>query len=137
MPFRKHSGVNIIKIGRGNRDIVVPSGDEPVYPHDRLVAVGTTEQLESFVSTINDNTPVSGQEAEETDFVVKAGEIREDSFLNGKTLREADMRKSGCMLISVLHGNDLVTNPGADFRITAGDTVWVAGEADSCNWFLK
>lgn len=137
MPFRKHSGVNIIKIGRGNRDIVVPSGDEPVYPHDRLVAVGTAEQLESFVSTINDNTPLSAPDAVETDFVVKAGEIKEDSFLNGKTLREADMRKSGCMLISVLHDNTLVTNPGADFRISTGDTVWVAGEEDSCNWFLK
>ncbi len=135
MPFRKHSGINIIKIQRGSRSILIPSGDEPVYPCDKLVAVGTSAQLESFMASIKEN--IETQESEtDSDFIVKSGVISPDSFLWGKSLREADMRKSGCMIISVLHDNKLITNPGADFVFTDGDTIWIAGETKSCDWYL-
>ena len=136
MPFRKHSGVNIIKIQRGSTGIVIPSGDEPMYPGDRIVAVGTPEQLEDFTKIINDNTSETKAVAD-SDFTVCADQLSEESFLCGKTLRETDMRKSGCMIISVLHNEELITNPGADFRFSSGDTVWIAGERASCEWFLK
>lgn len=135
MPFRKHSGVNIIKIQRGSQSIQIPSGDEKVYPHDRLLAVGTNEQIEAFKSIIDDNTVQS--ELSDPDFIVKAGTLEADSFLTGKTLRETNMRGSGCMTISVLRGDKIHTNPGADFIFSEGDTVWIAGEAASCDWYLK
>ena len=136
MPFRQNSGVNIIKIQRGSRSINIPSGDELVYPGDRLVAVGTDAQIEAFRAIINENTTLA-QSAAETDFTVKAGLLGAESFLTGKSLRESDMRKSGCMIISVLHNDKLTANPGADFRFQEGDTVWIAGESASCDWFLK
>lgn len=135
MPFRKHSGVNIIKIQRGSQSIQIPSGDEKVYPHDRLLAVGTNDQIEAFKSIIDDNTVQS--ELSDPDFIVKAGTLEADSFLTGKTLRETNMRGSGCMTISVLRGDKIQTNPGADFIFSEGDTVWIAGEAASCDWYLK
>jgi len=137
MPFRKHSGINIIKIQRGNTSIQIPSGEERIYPGDRLVAVGTNEQIESFVSIIKENTPSGDQLSSETDFVVKASLLTNESYLTGKSLRESDMRKSGCMIISVLHNDKLITNPGAEFRFSTGDTVWIAGEEASCDWYLK
>lgn len=136
MPFRKHSGVNIIKIQRGDRNIQIPSGDEPVYPYDKLLAVGTSEQLEAFKNIMEENTERIENQAD-ADFIVRAGTLASDSFLTGKTLRESDMRKSGCMIISVLHEDKLITNPGADFTFREGDTVWIAGEAKSCDWYLK
>ena len=136
MPFRKHSGINIIKIQRGAKSILVPSGDEPVYPHDRLVAVGSSAQLEAFIASMKDNTEILDAEENTSDFTVKSSVLGPESFLTGKTLRETDMRKSGCMIISVLHDNKIVTNPGADFVFTEGDTVWIAGDAKSCEWFL-
>ena len=137
MPFRKHSQANIIKIVRGGRNIIIPSGDEPVYPYDRLVAVGTQEQLDAFSSVIRENTSAPVSTGDDNSFVVKAGVIGPDSFLNGKSLREADMRKGGCMLISVLHEDKLLANPGADFVISEGDTVWIAGEDASCDFYMK
>ncbi|MBO4671944.1 MAG: cation:proton antiporter [Bacteroidales bacterium] len=137
MPFRKHSGINIIKIQRGTRSILVPSGDEPVYPYDRLVAVGTSAQLEAFAASMKDNTEVPAQEEDvHSDFALKTALLGPDSLLTGKSLREIDMRKNGCMIISVLHDNKLVTNPGAEFVFTEGDTVWIAGDAKSCEWYL-
>ena len=136
MPFRKHAGINIIKIQRGSKNIHIPSGDEPIYPGDRLVAVGTDSQIEAFKAIVNENT-VHAPLDSDPDFTVKAYQLGAESFLTGKTLKESDMRKSGCMIISVLRGDKLTTNPGADFLFSAGDTVWIAGEDASCDWFLK
>ena len=136
MPFRSNSGINIIKIQRGNRNIHIPSGDEPVYPGDRLVAVGTDEQIEAFKAIIEDNTTHTPADSD-PDFTVKVYQLGPDSFLTGKTLKGSDMRKSGCMVISVLHDGKLITNPGADFMFSTGDTLWIAGESASCDWFLK
>ena len=135
MPFRKNSGVNIIKIQRGSEDIQIPSGDEPIYPYDKLIAVGTTAQLQAFAKVIEDNTSAPDP-SKQVYFSLVSKVLDSDSYLVGKTLRETDMRQSGCMIISVLHSDILLTNPGADFRFSEGDTVWIAGEQASCEWFL-
>ena len=48
IPFRARTGANIIKIARGSLNIIVPSGDEVLFPGDRMLAIGTTAQLESL-----------------------------------------------------------------------------------------
>lgn len=138
LPFRSGSGVNIIKIIRGSRNITIPSGREAVYPGDRLVAVGTTAQLEAFKDILiaHKLTPVQGNAGAEEDFAVIPVTLAPDSYLTGKTLSETDMRHGGCMVISVLHNGRLVANPRSDYRFAEGDTVWLAGEAESCKWYI-
>ena len=137
MPFRKHSGINIIKIQRGGTSIHIPSGEEPIYPGDRLLAVGTTPQLASFTRIMEEHSQAPADIPPEPNFTVKSGQLAPDSFLTGKSLKDTEMRKGGCMIISVLHDNKLITNPGADFCFCEGDTVWIAGEEESCDWFLQ
>ena len=136
MPFRKHSGINIIKIQRGSKSIQIPSGDEPIYPYDRLIAVGTTAQLQAFGQIVQDNVTPAPEEEQQSNFTVLGRVLGPDSILTGKSLREADMRRNGCMIISVLHDNKLITNPGPEYRFAEGDTVWIAGEKESCKWYL-
>nr|MCR5571542.1 cation:proton antiporter [Bacteroidales bacterium] len=126
MPFRHTTGINIIKIVRGAKSILIPSGDERIFPFDTLVAVGTTEQIRAFRQTLREST-VSAP-AEETEFSVEPVTLRPGSYLVGQTLRTADMRSGGCMVISVLRGEDFITNPKPDFAFREGDTVWLAGE---------
>lgn len=133
MPFRKGTGVNIVKIQRGTQSVITPSGDELVYPGDVLIAVGSTEQLSEFRSimqkcTVSNLTPAP-------EFEVERIEVKESSVLAGKTLRQADIRKSGCTIISVLQNNVLHTNPSADFCINPGDSVWIAGAKKDVQWF--
>ena len=45
-------------------------------------------------------------------------------------LSKTNMKKYGCMIISVLRGNSFVTNPRHDLVFEDGDTVWVAGDLD-------
>ena len=135
MPFRKSSGVNIIKIQRGSRSIEIPSGEEPVFPYDKLVAVGTPAQLEAFESILHENVRQYVEGSDGSGFDVVKIVLKEDSFLTGKTLREADMRKGGCTVISILHNDKIIANPGADFRLSEGDTIWIAGNEKSCQWY--
>ena len=126
MPFRHTTGINIIKIVRGAKSILIPSGDERIFPFDTLVAVGTTEQIRAFRQTLREST-VSAP-VEETEFSVEPVTLRPGSYLVGQTLRTADMRSGGCMVISVLRGEEFITNPKPDFAFREGDTVWLAGE---------
>ena len=132
IPIRTSSGVNIVKIQRGHHSILVPSGDEIIYPGDTLVAVGTREQLDRFIELMG--TTLAPDEREQQ-FELKCFVLGDDSPLCGKMLRETDLRKSGCMVVGVLRGEEMISNPSPDLRFQAGDGVWMAGEADSLKWF--
>jgi len=135
MPFRKDSAVNIIKIRRGSQNILIPSGSEVIYPGDVLLAVGTNEQLGRFNEIIKENVV----EIKENDpnFSVESFEVYADSIVNGKTLKDLDMRKSGCMVLCIEHDGKRITNPKSEYTFTTGDLVWIAGETASCKWFTK
>ena len=134
MPFRHTCGVNILKIVRGTKSIVIPSGDEVVYPGDVLLAVGTGDQIKAFVQSMQDMC-ASEEQQPDPEFVVEAVTLEAESNLAGVSLRDADMRSSGCMVISVMHDGTLVTNPRPDYVFAAGDTVWIAGEKSAVEWY--
>lgn len=135
MPFRHKTGVNIVKIQRGTSSILVPSGDETVYPGDILLAVGTSEQIEKFIQVMADSVVSHDTETEE--FLVEPVTLDDNSGLIGKTLKEAGMRASGVMVISILKGSDLITNPRPEHKFETGETIWLAGPKSSVYWFEK
>ena len=139
LPFRHKSGVNIVKIIRGSRSIMIPKGDEVVFPFDKLLAVGTKEQLAEFRKDMAENVYVPEEADAETlaprQFELESITLKEDSWLTGKTLRETDMRSYGCMVISVVSDGQVTTNPKPDYRFKEGDIVWLAGEKSACDWW--
>ena len=133
IPFRAETGANIIKIQRGSKSINIPSGDVMVFPHDSLLAVGTTEQIDRL-RTMLEVSAVQTEQAPAPEFEVLSVTLTEDSYLTGQTLRSTNMRDYRCMVISVLHGSQFITNPRPDYKFEAGDVVWIAGETSSCRW---
>ena len=133
VPIRSETGANIIKLSRGSRSIIIPSGDTMLYPGDRLLAVGTTAQLSRLKSRVEEAQQLS-EKSSAPEFGVVAVELGEGSYLSGKTLKNTNMRDYHCMVVSVLRDEELITNPRPDFKFQAGDTVWVAGELSSCEW---
>ncbi len=132
IPFRAETGANLIKITRGSQNITIPSGDEHIYPYDRLLAVGTTQQIGKMREMLDASTTPG--EAENQEFEVIPVTLDEGSYLTGQTLRGTGMRNYRCMVISVLHGSEFITNPKPDYRFEPGDVVWIAGETRSCEW---
>ena len=133
LPLREESGANIIKIKRGTHSILVPAGEEAVYPGDQLLAVGTGEQLAALRQIIA--ASVVPAEDEPENFDVEVIEIKKDSYFCGRSLKSIDLRKSNCLVISVMRGDEMITNPHADLVFEEGDRVWIAGEAESVGYF--
>ena len=139
LPFRHKSGVNIVKIVRGSRTIMIPTGSEVVFPYDKILAVGTKEQLAEFRKDMAENVYTADNQAEAglapREFQLESITLKDDSWLTGKTLRETDMRSYGCMVISVVSDGQFTTNPKPDYRFKSGDIVWLAGEKSACEWW--
>ena len=134
MPFRHSSGINIVKIVRGSRGIEVPSGNERIFPGDRLLAVGTTEQLASFEKVMKDNT-VKADDEEKEKFDVRPVELTPESVLSGQLLKDSGMRAAGCLVVSVISDGHLITNPMPDYLFKVGDVVWIAGAESALEWY--
>lgn len=134
MPFRKTTGINIVKIQRGSKSVIIPSGSEPIYPGDLMLAAGTPDQLAKFNEVMKNNTDEPAAE-DKSEFIVDTIVLTEDSGLTGKTLRSSNMRASGCMVVSVLRDGVLHTNPSAEFQFKSGDVLWLAGEKNAVEWY--
>ena len=145
IPLRHESGANIVRIMRGCRSIFVPSGDEIIFPFDNLVAVGTTDQLnaleniisrEQYHPAVETETANNGNVAtDNAEFELEQIELGPESYLTGKSLAQADMRSYGCMVISIIRGDDIITNPSPDMIFREKDIVWLAGEKSACDWW--
>jgi CPA2 family monovalent cation:H+ antiporter-2 len=124
--YRKKYGVHIVSILRGGYRINIPGGAEVLYPMDKVLALGTDEQLEVFQNTIQNvledctyNECVS----------VKQFEVTKDSPFHGKTLRNSGVRDSqGCMIIRIDREGESIVNPDPDIVFTDNDVVWIVGE---------
>ena len=136
LPIREASGANIIKVQRGTHSITIPTGSFRLYPNDRLLAVGSTAQLEQLRKLLDESIMVTDKETAQ-DFDVLPVTLSEGHWLVGRKLEETSLRERRCMIISVLHEGDFITNPRPDYRFALGDTVWVAGEAAASREFEK
>lgn len=132
--FRINTGANVIKIVRGSSSVTIPSGDMIIFPGDRLIAVGTREQLDAMRTMLTDSE-VPGDPSADGDFTVVPIVLRAESYMTGKSLRACKVRDYHCLVISVLHDGEFTTNPKPEYVFAEGDTVWLAGEKSSCEWF--
>lgn len=132
LPFRKESGVNVAKIQRGGRSILIPSGDEVVFPGDRLVVVGTKAQVDSFLAHMA-SCRVEGDASDE-EFTLEQIVLKEDSVLVGMALKDTNLRPSGCLIVSIERDGTHFPNPDKEFCFKAGDKLWAAGLKSSLDW---
>ncbi len=135
MPFRHVADVNVVEIRRGNRRIRVPAGGEMIYPHDLLVAVGTTEQLHEFRSIVEANT-LPPYADEHPEFEVRKFILPHNHKWAHKTLRQIKMRTYACMVVSIMRDEHIYTNPLPDDELLPGDMLWIAGEKENIDFIL-
>ena len=136
VPIRAASGANIIKVQRGSHSITIPTGSFRLFPNDRLLAVGTTRQLEQLRELLAESNVQTIPEPRH-DFDVVPVTLTAGHWLTGRKLDETSLRERRCMIISVLHEGDFITNPAPGFRFSEGDVVWIAGEEKACRALEK
>ena len=130
LDFRKKCKVNIVTIIRGNKVINIPGGNEQLFPFDKLVVVGSDDELAHFRKHIEERNKKanfdqpSRKEVNMEQFIIAKG-----SRLIGRTIRESGIRdRSGCLVIGIERGNQSIQNPEPTIVFEEGDTVWIVGE---------
>ncbi|MFO7597157.1 MAG: cation:proton antiporter [Desulfocurvibacter africanus] len=62
-------------------------------------------------------------------FEVTALKVDEGSFLDGKNLKESELRKThGLTLVAINREGKMIANPGAGLRLQGGDVAYIFGE---------
>lgn len=137
--IRESFGVNIAQIHRGRIEIVNPGPASMLMPHDKLLLIGTDDQLEKFNAyfdnSILDTTAMSDTTEEVTLVKVR---ISSDSILANTTIRNSRIReKHQGLIVGIERNENRILNPESDFQILAGDLLWIVGRAKKIDLIQK
>lgn len=132
--FRQTCGISVVTIIRGEQRINIPGGGERLYPYDKIVVVGTDNELDLFRNYIDkrvEEYKVELQERKVAEVSMEQFIVEPDSVLIGRTIVESGIRdKATCLVIGIERGISSIMNPVPDTVFKEGDVVWVVGERD-------
>lgn len=130
--FRQKYGINIVSIIRGERQINIPRGEERLYPFDKIIIVGTDEELDLFQEIIQkQDKEYRDQLAQSFNNNIKIEQfnIEPDSPLIGRSIQQSDIRdKNACLILGIERYGKSMMNPPSQTVFKENDNVWVAGE---------
>lgn len=126
--LRKQTGCSIIGLDRSGYVVTNPGADEVLYPGDRLLLLGSAEQLEQAEQFLTSG--VRGAEAGEA-----FAELSNETVLwptahshEGRTLAELDLlRRFGVLVCGIRRGTERLVMPAGTEAIHAGDRLLVVG----------
>ncbi|HOK94991.1 MAG TPA: cation:proton antiporter [Anaerohalosphaeraceae bacterium] len=130
IPLRAQTGASILAVSRAGTVHYDPGADFQVFPGDRLVIVGTPEQLARAQELLN-HFPQPPAE-EEIRFVMDQLPITENSPQAGQTLADLQFRvKYNVTVIGICRGEQKITSPGPNEKLSAGDRLIIIGTAQA------
>ena len=137
--FRQKTGVNVVKIVRGEMSINIPGGNEKLYPFDKIIVAGTDKQIKAFREFIDERRRTSENIIlENKDVSMEQFFIGENSYFIDKTIATSGIRDKGrCLVVGIEREKGMMMNPEPNAKFEQGDTVWVAGERDKLESLLE
>ena len=135
--FKQTVGVNIVSIIRGSKKINIPDGNERLYPFDKIVVVGSDEEIQRCLDRVEEYRQERETELEAVYHVVLSRFlVDERSHLAGKTIRELNTRvNTGCMIIGIDRNMRSLRDFHADMVLENGDVLCLAGEKEAVDAF--
>ena len=125
-------GVHVSSILRGGFRLNIPDGDYIIFPHDRLQAIGSDEQLAKLSAAIEKEVMEEDGELEKREMKLRQLIITNDSPFIGKTLQESDIRRAyGIMVVGLEEGKENLSPFPPSRKFREGDIIWIVGEQSS------
>ncbi|MCR5497548.1 MAG: cation:proton antiporter [Paludibacteraceae bacterium] len=138
MNFHQKHGVYVVSIMRGKQRINIPSAEEVIFPFDKLLVLGSDEQLKSFSDALNTNNEEWVRDTKNTGVVIEQFQISEKSTLAGKSISQSGIKEhSKCMVVGIEHEGVTTMNPSPNTTIEQGDFIWIVGEAQKIQELMK
>ncbi len=127
--LRQQFGINIVAIFRGKTAILSPRGEQLIFPLDKLILLGSDEQIEKFSSQF------IGQAQEENDidilekFAIKTLLITVVNPWVGKSIQDSNIReKTKGLVVGIERKGTRQLNPDSTTVLEAGDLLFIVGE---------
>ena len=119
--------IHVVSIIRGEERINIPGGTEQIFPADKLLVLGTDDQLKAFETELSLKRAV----AENREVGLEQIEVEKDSVLIGKSIQQSGIRdKAKCLVVGIEHNGVLSMNPDISTIFQSGDMVWIVGESE-------
>lgn len=133
--FRQTTGVDVVSIIRGDLKINIPDPNEYIYPFDKLIVAGTDDELQSFISTLEER---ESEHQTDTQYQISLTqyELEEGCSLIGKAVKDSSIReKTDTMIIGIDRNDESITDISANTVLEKGDILWLAGEQNKLDHF--
>lgn len=139
LQLRETYGVNIAMIKRGAFTIQAPDRQERIYPEDRLFVIGTDDQVISFKKHLEENSPTrSAKAALEDELTLQRIEIKENSFIAGKTIKDSGIReRTKGLIVGIERNGERILNPESTVVLQPNDLLWIVGNTKRIKVFEK
>jgi monovalent cation:H+ antiporter-2, CPA2 family len=136
LELRARFGCTIVGIGRQGYLIPLPTPDTVLYPRDKVLLIGTPEQVEAGRKFL---TEVSGAPPPMTEFEdvrMESVKVPEGSAAAGKSLKELSPAQNYRIQVAGIHRMGMrMLNPAGDEVIRAGDELLVLGTPEQIRSF--
>jgi CPA2 family monovalent cation:H+ antiporter-2 len=129
LAVRERYGVNIALIERGNKMIPTPGRDERLYPNDKVMLIGTDDQLAAIKELFNGII----KENDETyfpkkDMTLQKIVINSSSPVFAQTIRDSGIREQTQGLVVGIERKGIrILNPDSNLVFENEDIVWIVG----------
>lgn len=139
LAVREKYGVNIALIERGNKMIPTPGRDERLYPNDKVMLIGTDDQLaavnELFKSPEEDNQESSFPKK---DMTLQKIVINTSSPVFAQSIRASGIReKTQGLVVGIERHGVRILNPDSNLIFENEDIVWIVGNNKKIPELLK
>lgn len=122
---REKFGVSIAMIERGQKQILAPGRNDFIMAYDRLVVIGTDDQLDLFTKAI-ESEPQSDPNT--INYGLYSLLIESDSPYLGKTIRDSGLRENvDGLVVGIERKNERLLNPDSTVAIQNSDLLWIVG----------
>ena len=142
LDLRSKFGCSVVGIERQGFMIPLPSADSMLYPRDKVLLLGTIEQVRAgkdFLGAVSGNPPADSLFEE---IRMEALSVPYASRAVSRTLEEiSPARSHGVQIAGIHRGGIRILNPGAQEMIRANDDLLVLGApvqiAEFKNWLAE
>ena len=138
LQLRSKFGVNVSSILRGRQRINIPSGDDRIYPCDKIQVISSDDQLTALSKALKNNLHPEDPNIEKREMKLRQLVISEDGQFFGKTLSECGIRDIyDCMVVGMEEGEENLSMLAPNQRFYKDDTRWVVGEKENLERLME
>ncbi len=140
LAVREKYGINIAMIERGKIMIPTPKRDERLYPNDKVLVIGTDDQLASVKNLFEgDNVEIDEEGSfPKQDMSLQKIVINSKSPVFGQTIRDSGIReKTQGLVVGIERNGQRILNPDSNLVFENEDIVWIVGNNKRIPELLK